>query len=134
MKWIKKFESDEFEDKSDLDRLDEDEKIEEYFQDLIDEWNVKIEYIDSDNYDDNFINIVIEIGDDLLEKMPNLQRMHKDIESAIDYDTIDDYFKFMSDLKKCVDHLTSSSEGKYRCLKLTQNSYSQIVILIEIND
>ena len=134
MKWIKKFESDESKERSDLDRLDEDEKIEEYFQDLVDDWEVEIEFRENDDLEDNYIDLVIEIGDDLWEKMPNLQRMHKDIESVIDYDIIDDYFKFMSDLKKCIDHLTSSSEGKYRCLRLTQNSYSQIVILIEIND
>lgn len=128
MKWIKKFEN--IEDQI-PDRFDED-KIDEYFQELIDTWDVEIEYDDElygDVYSD-VLAIVIEVGKDLHTKFPTFEGNHKIVQSRIGYSTIDEYFRFMSDLKKCIDHLVSSSEGDYTCNEIIQDEYS-ITILIE---
>jgi len=128
MKWIKKFEN--IEDQI-PDRFDED-KIDEYFQELMDKWDIEIEYDDesySDAYSD-ILGIEIKIGEKLWDKFPRLQRMSKQMETVTSYQNIETYIKFMSDLKKCIDHLISSSEGDYECNDIVQSEYSKLIIMI----
>lgn len=128
MKWIKKFEN--IEDQI-PDRFDED-KIDEYFQELMDKWDIEIEYDDesySDAYSD-ILGIEIKIGEELWDKFPRLQRMSKQMETVTSYQNIETYIKFMSDLKKCIDHLISSSEGDYECNDIVQSEYSKLIIMI----
>jgi hypothetical protein len=129
MKWIKKFENAE-EDQI-PNRFNED-KIDEYFQGLVDDWDVEIEY-DSETYGDAYSDILaieVKIGRKLWSKFPRLQRMHKTMENVLEYHNMDVYFRFMSDLKKCIDHLISSS-GDYECTLITQSEYSKLTIMIE---
>ncbi len=129
MKWIKKFEN--IEEDQIPDRFDED-KIDEYFQGLMDDWDVEIEYdreSQSDEYSD-ILAIEIKIGEKLWDKFPRFERMHKTMETVISHCNIEVYLKFMSDLKKCIDHLISSSEGDYECNDIVQSEYSKLTVMI----
>jgi hypothetical protein len=120
MKWIRKFEN-----KDDLDQLSE------YFQELCDNWDIEIEYGES-HYSNvhGDLSIEIKIGRNLWRSFPYVQKLYKSFQSVMEYNHIDNYFNFMVDLKKSLDHLISSSEGNYTCNRITQTEYSKLIITI----
>jgi hypothetical protein len=125
MKWIKKFEN----------SSDDMSKYEDYFTDLSDNWGIDIE---SKVYK-RLLRIIITIkntelkdGFPLIE--PNIQ--YKDMMIVVhnsgsrSIKNSETYFKFMSEVIKCIDHLKSShSEVEYTGMyEENGNSYPDYTI------
>lgn len=111
--------------------LSSDEDYEDYFQELIDNWDIELEVMIDEDEEENYIKI--RIGKDLWKIFPNPERYNKHIELVIECQNLDKYFNFMEELKKCIDHLISSSDGKISCNRIVQDEFSNIKIEVNLN-